>query len=119
MLLPFPPTFTDVHVIKFARHPDALSNPAFVNTIRISLSDGTFFDLDLSFLAEDLAATLVLGNTTGGRDIILTATDSLFGDGAFSDARLNLQFGTVWLTCDGLNEGGWIGLKFFKSTNEL
>ena len=62
-----------------------------------------------------LEDTLVVGNTTGGRDIIMSATDSLFGDGASpNDARLNLQNGSVWLTCDGLNVGGWIDLNSSK-----
>jgi len=80
---PLPPTFTDVHVASFTRHPDALTDPAFVNTIRIVLTDSTIFDLDLSFLAggggggEDLAATLTIGNTTGGQNIITSDGDKI------------------------------------------
>ncbi|MHA2343204.1 MAG: hypothetical protein ACXADW_15135, partial [Candidatus Hodarchaeales archaeon] len=83
LVVPFPSQFTDdIYVTGFDRHPDALSNPAFVNTIRITLSDSTTYDLDLSFLSgggggEDLQATLVLGNTTGGTDIFVTQADSI------------------------------------------
>ncbi len=83
-VVPFPSEFTeDIRVASFARHPDALTDPAFVNTIRIVLTDSTIFDLDLSFLAggggggEDLAATLVLGNITGGRSIITSNDDKI------------------------------------------
>lgn len=83
-VVPFPSEFTeDIYVASFARHPDALTNPTFVNTIRIVLTDSTIFDLDLSFLAggggggEDLAATLVLGNITGGIDIVTSNGDKI------------------------------------------
>jgi hypothetical protein len=83
-VVPFPTEFTDdIRVASFTRHPDALTNPAFVNTIRIVLTDSTIFDLDLSFLSggggggEDLAATLVLGNTTGGENVITSDGDKI------------------------------------------
>ena len=110
---PLPPAFADVYVVSFARHPDALTDPAFVNTIRITLSDGTIFDLDLSFLVgggEDLAATLVLGNITGGTDIITSNDDVVRA--ASGGGELNLRVGgdnIVELTTDnGVYNESWV-----------
>lgn len=95
LIVPFPSQFTDdIYVTGFDRHPDALSNPAFVNTIRITLSNGTTYDLDLSFLSgsgEDLQATLVLGNTTGGTNITMTTGDIL--NASSGNSQIDLSYG--------------------------
>jgi len=112
---PLPPTFTDIYVVSFARHPDALTIPAFVNTIRITLSDGTIFDLDLTFLVgggEDLSATLVLGNITGGSNIVMSDTDVVkaASGAAELDMRADGTDHTVSLTSDaaGNYAEGWL-----------
>ena len=69
---PYPAAFTDdIKVSAFARHPDALTNPTYVNTIRITLSNATTFDLDLAFLSGIESAQLninVLTVTKSGDD---------------------------------------------------
>jgi len=117
--VPDPSTFAGIY-----KDTTTVDGQCYVNLRRLkSLSlnltiveNGDFIEIDTTPECCSLEDTLLIGQITGGRDIILTATDSLFGDGASpNDARLNLQNGSVWLTCDGLNVGGWIDLNSSKA----
>jgi len=54
--------FTDVNVSEFTRHPQANTDPAFFYTIRITETDGSFYDLDLVDLFASITAEERIAN---------------------------------------------------------